>query len=107
MFTDLSCDSMGVERERERLEQCSSAPVSILFGHFGGYASAGHLSAKDWWRMAHPSSSDRDDGSKQRAWTKTLRALWHFAADRASDEKLMKRGFLRRTAHPSPSDGDE
>ena len=49
--------------------------------------------------MAHPSSSDRDDGSRQRDWTKTSKALRHFAADRASDEKLMRRGFLRRTAH--------
>ena len=44
--------------------------------------------------MAHPSSSDGDDGSRQRAWTKTLKALRHFAADRVADEKLMERGFL-------------
>ena len=43
--------------------------------------------------MAHPSFSDGDDGSRQRAWTKTLRALRHFAADRIGDEKLMERGF--------------
>ena len=68
-----------------------SAPVSILFGHFGGDASAGLRSAKEWWRMAHPSSSDGDDGSRQRAWTKSLKALRHFAADRVADEKLMER----------------
>ena len=52
-----------------------SAPVSILFDHFGEDASAGHLSAKpsrsggadgaagpaESWRMGHPSSSDEDD----------------------------------------------
>ena len=68
------------DRERERFEQCCSAPVSILFGHFGGYASAGHRSAQEWWRTAHPSSSDGDDGSRQRAWTKSLKALRHFAS---------------------------
>ena len=44
--------------------------------------------------MAHPSSIDGDDGSRQLAWTKTLRALLHFAADRVADETLMERGFL-------------
>ena len=48
-----------------------------------------------------------DDGSRQRAWTKTLKALRHSDADRAADEKLMKKGFLRRMTHPSSSDGDD
>ena len=43
--------------------------------------------------MAHPSFSDGDNGSRQRAWTLTLKALRHFAADRVGDEKLMERGF--------------
>ena len=41
--------------------------------------------------MAHPSFIDGDDGSRQRAWIKTLKALRHFAADRVADEKLMER----------------
>ena len=44
--------------------------------------------------MAHPLSSDGDDGSRQRASTKSLKALRHFASDRVADEKLMERGFL-------------
>ena len=44
--------------------------------------------------MAHPSFSDRDDGSRQRAWTKTLKTLRHVAADRVANEKLMERGFM-------------
>ena len=56
--------------------------------------TAGHHSAGECWRMAHPSSSDGDHGSRQRAWTKSLKALRHFASDRVADEKLMERGFL-------------
>ena len=44
--------------------------------------------------MTHPSSSDGDEGSRQRTWTKSLSALRHFASDRVADEKLMERGFL-------------
>ena len=47
-----------------QFEQCCSAPVSILFGHPGGYASAGNSSVKNWWRMARPSSEKRDPGSE-------------------------------------------
>ena len=40
-----------------------------------------HRSAKEWWRMAHPSSSDGDDGSSQRAWTGSLmRSSWKWAS---------------------------
>ena len=61
--------------EKSRTEQCSNAPVSRSLGHSGGDAvdSAGHSSAKDWWRMAHPSFSDGDDGSRQRAWARRWR----------------------------------
>ena len=48
-------------------------------------------SVSKWWRMAHPSSNDGDDGSGQRVWTKRWRALRHFALDRV--DKLMERGL--------------
>ena len=44
--------------------------------------------------MAHPSSNEGDDGSRQRVWTKTSKTLRHFAADKVADEKVMERGFL-------------
>ena len=57
--------------------------------------------------MAHPSSSDGDGGSRQRAWTKSLKALRHFASDRVAGEKLMERGFLNlwenRNASKAPA----
>ena len=68
---------------------CSTAP--ILFGHSGDYDSAGNRPGSKWWRMAHPSSNDGDDGSGQRVWTNRWRALRHFASDRVADEKLMER----------------
>ena len=43
--------------------------------------------------MAHLPSGDEDDGSKQQVWTKTLKALRHFAADKVAGKKLMERGF--------------
>ena len=64
---------------------------TVLLGHTGGYASAGNRSVTKWWRMAHPSSNHRDDGSGQRVWTKRWRALRHFALDRV--DKLMERGL--------------
>ena len=64
-------------------------------------SSDGAAGPAESWRMALPSSSDEDDGSKQRAWTKTKKALRHFAADRVAGKKLMERGFLRRMAHPT------
>ena len=65
-------------------------PVSTLLGRFGEDASAGRT---EEWRMAHPSSSDEDDGSRQQVWTKTLKALRHFAADKVAGKTLMERGF--------------
>ena len=42
-------------RERERGARAVLQRTSfILFGHFGGYASAGHRSAKEWWRNGTP-----------------------------------------------------
>ena len=52
-----------------------SSTASILLGQPGEYASAGTRSVSKWWRMAHPSSNDGDDGSGQRVWTKRWRAL--------------------------------
>ena len=57
----------GSVRVRERGRERGSSSVaahqfSILFGHFGGDASAGHRCAQEW----------------QRAWTKSLKALQHF-----------------------------
>ena len=71
-----------------------SSTAPILFGHSGDYASAGNRSVSKWWRMAHPSSNDGDDGSGQRVWTKRWRALRHFALDKVADEKLMGRRSL-------------
>ena len=55
------------ERKSERLVQCCSAPVSILFGHFGLYASAGHRSAKESggeWHTRRPATEMVDPGSE-------------------------------------------
>ena len=43
--------------------------------------------------MAHPSSSDGDNGSRQRVWTKRWRALRHFAVDRV--DKLLEWSFRK------------
>ena len=75
------CGSAATLAPMTQLGDCGSDGCTTLFGHSGGYASAEHLSAKNWWRVAHPSSSDGDDGSRQRAWTKRWRALRHFAVD--------------------------
>ena len=82
--------------EDMQLDGTESRATERSLSHSGGDAvdSAGHLSAKDWWRMARPSFSDRDDGSRQRAWTKTPKTLRHVAADRVANEKLLERGFM-------------
>ena len=83
-----------------------SEPVSTLLGRFGEDASAGRT---EEWRnpssssgdagpaeigdAAHLPSGDEDDGSKQQVWTKTLKALRHFAADKVAGKTLMERGF--------------
>ena len=53
-----------------------SSTAPFLFGHSGDYASAGNRPVSKWWRIAHPSSNDGDDESRQRVWTKR----WSLAA---------------------------
>ena len=65
--------------------------LAFLLGHSGDHASAGNRSVSKWWRIAHPSSNDGDDGSGQRVWTKRWRVLRYFALDRV--DKLMERGL--------------
>ena len=55
------------ERKRERLEQCCSAPVSILFRHFGGYAPAGGITLRKSggeWHTRRQTTEMMDPGSE-------------------------------------------
>ena len=72
-----------------------SSTAPFLFCHSGDYAPAGIRSVSKWWRIAHPSSNDGDDGSGQRVWTKKMEGLAAFClGTKVADEKFMERGSL-------------